>query len=70
MLARMESESCDQVHWGSAAQENDNGGALFLMGDKGRKVAGGPDLPWMVGEEERRKEGRNALIFTDTQVNN
>lgn len=39
------------------------------MGDKGRKVAGGPNLPWREGEEER-EEGRNALLFTDTQVNN
>lgn len=35
------------------------------MRDKGRKVAGGPDLPWWEGEEERE-----ALLFTDTQVNN
>lgn len=39
------------------------------MGDKGRKAAGGPDLPWWEGEEGR-EEGRNALLFTDTQVNN
>lgn len=38
------------------------------MGDKGRKVKAGPDLPWWEGEEER-EEGRIAL-FTNTQVNN
>lgn len=56
MLAKVESETCDRAHQSWAVQENDNGEALFLMGEqaRGRKVAGGRDLPWWGGRGRER----------------